>query len=275
MRRVWAAIVRWALHHEGSTRSAALIRIGLALALWARFGGDLGLFVQSSAAGRTLALVFWIASTCMLIGLGAWLASAITAACVLAMCSAWPALGGNEGWAHHHVQLLGAATLFCALTPCGRSYSLDRWRALRRAAASGAPAPAERGNLWGLRLIVLQLSVIYLFAAIDKTHLGFLSGARLEHYLLWYYWGSDAPAWPGFHALLALVAVANVALEYALALGLPWPRTRRWLLLPGLGLHVLFYLLLPVATYSATVMLLYLAYLDPERVHAVLDELGG
>jgi hypothetical protein len=35
------------------------------------------------------------------------------------------------------------------------------------------------------------------------------------------------------------------------------------------------YYLLPVSTYSATMVLLYLAYLDPDAVHRFIDRLGG
>jgi hypothetical protein len=268
-------LVDWALHHEGSTRPAALVRIGLAIIAWTRFGGELGPWLQQTAAGRIMALVFFAASTAMLIGWQAPLATGLTGVC-LALLGTLPALfGGGEGWTHHHIHLLTATTLMCAFTPSGRSYGLDRWLAVRAATARGSAPPTERGNLFGMRLMVVQMSVVYLFAAIDKTNLAFLSGARLEHLLLWQYWGSEPPALPGLGAITALFAIGNVALEYALALGLPFARTRRWLVLPGLALHAVFYLALPVATYSATVFVIYLAYFDPDRVHEVIETLSG
>jgi hypothetical protein len=182
---------------------------------------------------------------------------------------------GREPWTHHHTYVLAAGTFLCALTPCGRSYSLDRWLALRRAERAGRPAPPERGNLWGLRLIALQLSLIYLYTAYDKTTAAFLGGERMEGILLYYYLGSDLPRWPGFHALMAAVSVATVLLEYALGVGLLFRRTRRRLVLPGLALHAAFYVLLPVRTYSATIFVLYLAYFDAGAVHAVIDRLSG
>jgi hypothetical protein len=64
-------------------------------------------------------------------------------------------------------------------------------------------------------------------------------------------------------------------LEYALAFGMPFEATRRWLIVPGLTLHALFYILLPVGTYSMTMWLLYLAYLNADHVHEVIDRLQG
>jgi hypothetical protein len=268
-------LVDWALHHEGSTRAAALVRIGLAIIAWTRFGGELGPWLQQSAAGRLMALVFFVASTAMLVGWQAQLATGLTGVCLALLAGLPTVFGGGEGWTHHHIHLLTATTLMSAFTPSGRSYALDRWLALRAAAARGEAPPPERGNLFGMRLMVLQMSVVYLFAALDKTNVAFLSGARLQHLFLWQYWGSEPPALPGLSVLCALFAIGNVALEYALAFGLPFARTRRWLVLPGLALHAIFYLALPVATYSATVFVIYLAYFDPERVHDVIEELSG
>ena len=70
-------------------------------------------------------------------------------------------------------------------------------------------------------------------------------------------------------------AVATVALEYALAVGMLVPATRRWLVLPGIALHGVFHLLLPIGTFSPTVWCLYLAYFDADAVHERIDELSG
>jgi hypothetical protein len=75
--------------------------------------------------------------------------------------------------------------------------------------------------------------------------------------------------------LFAAVAWVTVLLEFALAFGLHFRRSRRWLVLPGLALHASFYTLLNVNTFSVTMMLLYLAFYDPDDVHRVLDRLQG
>jgi len=60
-----------------------------------------------------------------------------------------------------------------------------------------------------------------------------------------------------------------------LAFFLPFRRTRKFFVLPGLALHLCFYVMLPVFTYTVTVILLYLAYFDADRIHRILDELQG
>jgi uncharacterized membrane protein YidH (DUF202 family) len=263
----------WALGSEGSTRPAALLRISLALVLWARFAGELALYRLRSPAEVALALVFFAVSTLMLVGLWARLAAALTAATMIVLFYGFGLYGGKIGWLHHHTYLLMWATILCALSPCGRSLGVDRWRALRRAERGGSPAPPERANLWAMRLCGLQLVVLYLASALDKTDLAFLGGDRLEAILLWTYVDAGLTASPW----LRLAAIGGswfvVAMEYALGLGLLHPRARRWLLWPGLAMHAGFYVLVPVSTFSVTVACLYLAVLDPDAVHRVSSRL--
>ena len=62
--------------------------------------------------------------------------------------------------------------------------------------------------------------------------------------------------------------------ELALALAPWWPRLRRIALPLGVVMHAAFYVVLPVATFSATVVLLYLAALDPDAVTRVVARLA-
>ena len=269
--RAWT----WALGSEGSTRPAALLRIALALVLWARFAGELALYRVRSPSELALALVFFAGSALMLVGWWARVATAVTAVTMVVLFYGLGLYGGRFGWIHHHTYLLMWATILCVLTPCGRSLSIDRWRALRRADAGGPAAAPEHANLWGMRLCALQLAVLYLASAIDKTDLGFLRGDRLEAILLWTHADAGLTASPA----LRIAAIAGswfvIISEYALGLGLLYARTRRWLLWPGLLMHASFYLLVPVSTFSVTVMCLYLAVLDPGEVHRVLARLVG
>jgi hypothetical protein len=101
----------------------------------------------------------------------------------------------------------------------------------------------------------------------------FVGGERLQAIFMYRYPNlSDwmAPTWP-----FTCMALMVIVLELCLAFGMPFSRTRRYLVWPGLLLHRLFYVFLPVQTYSITIMLLYLAYYDPNQVHRVIDQLSG
>ena len=267
--------VYWAIDSEGSSRTSALIRIGLVFLIWARFSEELLLYKHMSVAGIAFSTSYFLVTTLMLFGVLCRLTVPATAAHIFFLYFYGGHLQGNEPWTHHHVYVLGIATMLLSFAPSGRSYSFDRWVVTRRAERDGIPAPPERGNLWGLRLIVLQLSALYFWTAFDKSHWGFLGGDRMEHYAMHFYLGSVYPSSPGFHELMVLCAWIVVLLEYALAFGMPFRRVRRWLIVPGLALHGLFYVLLPVATYSMTIWLLYLAYLDADFVHGVIDRMTG
>ncbi|WP_292304805.1 HTTM domain-containing protein [Mesorhizobium sp.] len=273
MRAMAARFVDWAVGTEGSSRSSALIRIGLAMLFWSRWAGELLLYRDQSPIGLFLAVNFFVATALLFVGYHSRIAALWTGSVGLAMYYYFGHQLGREPWTHHHTYLLAIAALLIALTPCGRSYSLDRYLAVMRAERTGRPPPAERGNLWGLRLIVVQISVLYFFAAFDKTNYAFLSGARIEQIFLWYYAGSDYPA--GLAWLATIVSPAVVALEYCLAFGLPFRRTRRYLVLPGLVFHAIIYVTLPVYTFSATMALLYLAYFDADAVDKVIARLQG
>ncbi|WP_167449045.1 HTTM domain-containing protein [Mesorhizobium hawassense] len=273
MHALAASFVHWAVGTEGSSRSSALIRIGLAMLFWSRWAGELLFYMDQSPIGLFLAANFFVATTLLFVGYQSRAAAVWTGAVGLAMYYYFGFQFGREPWTHHHTYLLAVAALLIALTPCDRSYSLDRYLAVMRAERAGLPAPAERGNLWGLRLIVVQLCVLYFFAAFDKSSYAFLSGARIEAIFLWYYAGSDYPAGLAWFATIASVAV--VALEYSLAFGLPFRATRRYLLLPGLAFHAIIYVTLPVYTFSATMVLLYLAYFDADAVDKVIARLQG
>lgn len=270
---LWARLVAWT-GAEGSTLPMALIRIGLVFLLWARFGAELILPRAAGTGEVVLSLLFFASTAAMLVG---WRTRAATALAALVVATMYFGVGaalGRTAWLHHHHYLLMAATLLCALTPCGRSLSLDRVRALAAEAHGGPPAPPERGPLLGLHLMRVQLSALYLWSALDKTGPAFLGGERIEHILGWYYLGSDLPLGTGLRLAAVALAVAVTALEFALALAPWWPRLRRIALPLGVVMHAAFYVLLPVATFSATVVLLYLAALDPDAVARALARLA-
>jgi hypothetical protein len=126
-----------------------------------------------------------------------------------------------------------------------------------------------------MRLLALQLSAVYFWSAWQKTFANFFSGERIEQILMYLYIGSDYPTWPGFRPLVLAISWTTVILEFVLAFGLWMPRWRKFLLGLGCLFHLGLYYLLPVDTFSLTMCLLYLAYLDPADVHSTIDRVSA
>lgn len=245
------------LTREASTRSAALLRIAIVVLLWTRWAAELTFVATPSIA---LSVAFFTATACLLLGLWTRVAAPATAIVTLVLYFWYGVHLGHSAWIHHHHYLLVSAACICALTPCGRSYALDRRR---------SPGP-ERGPVWALRLYTVQLAAVYLWSALDKLSPAFLGGARLEQIAMSLYFGSDPPQAPIYAIATVLAAWLVTLLELALGLGFLLGKTPRWLLLAGVALHATLYLSLPVGTFSATMICLYLAALDPDAVHRAL-----
>src|SRR5690606_7788363 len=94
------------------------------------------------------------------------------------------------GWTSHFMKLLTISVCLLPMIPGGRWYSVDRWLAVRRAAREGREPPAERGDLWGLRLMAIFLSLLYISTAHHKTAMPWLSGERLDAIFAYRYFGS-------------------------------------------------------------------------------------
>jgi hypothetical protein len=254
------------LDEEGSTNAFALMRIGIVLNLWSEWSSALLLYKDLSWQRIAISAGFYGFTSLLLIGWHTRLAAFGTAAAVSGIFWYIGGVQQHHWFQHHHSFLLVSASWLLLLCPCGGSLSLDRSLQIRRALRSGLPIPPERGPLWARRLFQLQVTMVYLGSAYNKSHPGFLSGIRLEHLLLNYYTGSDFPEWPGLAYLMPLLGTGTVLTEYLLAFGLWIPRLRRWLIPIGFLFHAMLYVMLPIQTFSTTMWVLYLAFVPPESV---------
>lgn len=275
MREAIRRLLAWGADLQGSTRPVALIRIGVATLALVRYADEVALFQADSPLRVVLAVWFFAAMLAMLVGFRTRLAVAMASAVLVGMYFGGGFVAGVSGWNHHHSYLLMASALLLNFTPCGRSYSVDRYLDLRRRAQAGLAPPPEWGPLWGQRLLALQLVAIYFWTATDKSNWAFLSGERLEQTLLWVY--SNRP----LETLLASpwftmpASMAVMLIEYFLVIGLLLRRLQPYAVPLGIMMHLTFYVVLPVTTYSANMVLLYLAVLDPDAVHRFIDRLQG
>jgi hypothetical protein len=124
------------------------------------------------------------------------------------------------------------------------------------------------GPIWPIRIIQLQLSAIYGFNAIAKTHPGYLSGQVLE---------GMSKMLPNFLQDISggylhlgpialpvgLAAVASVAVEYFMAIGIWIPRLRFVVAAVGFSFHMLIKLILNIGFYDWACIFLYLCFLLP------------
>jgi uncharacterized membrane protein YphA (DoxX/SURF4 family) len=268
--------LHWLFWDEGSSRTAGLLRIALPLLLWDRWASDLILYKAKDELTLLVAISFYLSTLLLLFGIASRFTAAWTAATMLVHFY-WLGVGhAVDAYTHHHAFLLVCYSVLLVFTPCGRSFSVDRWLALRRAAARGGEAPPEWGPLWGLRLLAMQISAIYVWATYDKvTTPAFLTGERMQHVLLERYWRSDPAPFAGFEALCLALAIGTVIMEGALAVGLWIPRVRGPLAAVGVVFHGILYIVLPVGPFSATMAALYLAFFDPDTVHRVTARLAG
>ncbi|MEZ4323319.1 MAG: HTTM domain-containing protein [Myxococcota bacterium] len=272
-----ALIDRWRAHlvHEGSTRAVALMRIGFVLLVWSRYADEILPFRHRGWDWWLLVPAFFVATTAMLFGVQTRLATVATACVLATMYGVFGWLGGHEPWVHHHTYLLNIGVVWLALTPCGRSFSVDRWRAVRHAEITGAEPPPERGPLWAVPLLAAQCSAVYLWSAVDKTNVRFLSGDQLESILMHFYSGSEPVSVPGFATVCLVASVFVVLVEYVLPVALFVRRWHPWVVLFAMLFHGVLYVAIPVGTFTLTMWVYFLAYVDPEAVHRFVDQLTG
>lgn len=269
----------WCFRYYGSTRSSAIIRIGLPLLIWYRY--DLGPKHGIPSYGVGWAIIFYASLLGMFFGIFSRLSTLLAGLITLAAYYYLWYVNNQTEWAHHHTYLLSFTTFLLALAPCGKSYSVDRWLAVRKAVKRGLAPPPEEGNLFALRLIALQMVLLYFFAFWDKMFVAgkneiffnFLNGSRLEQIFMTHYWGSGFQVAPWMTAIGASMAITVTIIELFLPLLLV-ERYQKWLVVPGIGLHIAFYVLLPLQTYSLTCILLYFAIFNANKVHAWIEFLA-
>ena len=167
-------------------------------------------------------------------------------------------LNGGDG-------LVRLLALYLVAIPGGAWLSLDRVRRTRDLSVVPLIAP------WGLRLIQLQLCVVYLVAVWTKlsSH-AWRDGSALAY--AWRYEGIarfvpprlviDSPA------LIEPMTLASISIELAIPL-LVWVRgARGWAIAAGIVLHLLIHATLQVGFFSLAIFACYLAFAPPDRSRA-------
>lgn len=173
------------------------------------------------------------------------------------------------------VQMFQVITIL-AIAPSGRSLSIDRALAVRKAKREGRAAPPEQVSYWVLDVFAVEIAAIYLWAGLDKTDPAWFRGERMEHYYMFWYGGSDSLVYtPWIHDISVVMAWATTILELSLAVGLLFRRTRYYVVWGGFLLHIGILFYFAVTYFSMMMMTVLIACIPPQWVHNFISLLGS
>jgi hypothetical protein len=163
--------------------------------------------------------------------------------------------------------LIVIIALVLALSSCGAALSLDQRRRTGSFWSALSTAP------WPIRLLQVQLTVIYLFAA--QAKLG--DKTWVDGSALFYAWHTDgkwallsAPEWLSANAVLVnAVTWTAILIELSIAVLVWVRRCRPWVLAIGVLMHLTMMLTLNVGFFSFAMYVLYLAFVPWETVQSL------
>lgn len=164
--------------------------------------------------------------------------------------------------------LLRELAFYVALMPAGECWSLDA----RRRGTSRPRAP------WGLRLLQVQVSLLYAFSVVAKLHGtswqdGSAVGKALQLADLQRFVVPQGLATSV--TLSALLTYGTLLAEAALAVGLWVPRARWWVMAAGVAIHLGIEATLLIGWFSLTVISCYLAFVPAPVLRTAVTRLQG
>jgi hypothetical protein len=254
--------------------------ISLAPALYSFFGddgvlpghpdGELGawglLQIDSSATAVTLLyLLLLVGALCLAVGFKTRLAAVAVFVCLVSFAR-------RDPWVLNSGDLLIVVlSFYVMLAPSGAALSVDRWLGAR---SRFWEFPSR--SLWPLRLIQVQVSLLYFFAVWAKIRGETWNDGTAVSYAFRI---EDLERFPVPGLVTDSLLLANVltygtlAVELALAI-LVWNgKLRPWVLLLGVGLHLGIDYAVRVGFFSWAALVAYVAFLPPETVSAWVNRL--
>ena len=223
--------------------------------------GLLGPF-SSDAAVITLFVVLLVSSLCLLVGLGTRIAALLVFVCLVSFTRRNP-------WVFNSGDLLlRVLAFYLVLAPSGAALSVDRWLKAR-----GRFWEFPVRSAWPLRLLQVQLSVLYITAVWDKTAGGTWRDGTAVSYALRIddLQRLPVPAFVTDSLLISnLATFGTLAIEFALGVLVWQKKLRPWVLLLGVSLHLGIEYAVRVGFFSYAVLLFYIVFIPPETVSAWL-----
>lgn len=271
---------------EVSSRSLGIMRVFLTYMIYAQFASPwVSHRVDDNPGVLLMTWAVFISAAFVMIGFKTRVATAVMATAfavlhlyygvVLGLSPSYEVdpgqvVGAREfAWEVQEFQLV----LLLALTPSGRSLSIDRALEVRRARAEGREPAPERIPWWQLELFVIHAAAMYLWIGHDSLRDSWISGAQFGHDFIWYWSFSDLFAYaPWTETAVVVVAWVVMLSCFALGIGLLSRRLRPKLMWIAVALQfvVLFNFVDSWATEAHNLLMLgtLIACLDPQRVHS-------
>jgi uncharacterized membrane protein YphA (DoxX/SURF4 family) len=213
---------------------------------------------SSTAAVTILYLFLLVGALCLVFGFKSRLAAVVVFVCLLSF-------GRRNPWVLNSGDLLiFVLGFYLMLAPSGAALSVDRWLQ-----AKSRFWEFPQRSLWPLRLIQVQVSLLYFFAVWEKLRGETWNDGTAVSYAFRIEDLERFPV-PGFVTdslvLANLLTYGTLATELALAI-LVWNRRLRpWVLLLGVGLHLGIAYAVRVGFFSIAALVAYIAFLPPETV---------
>jgi hypothetical protein len=223
--------------------------------------GLLGVF-SGDVAVTILYFLLLIGGIALLLGFQTRVAAIVVFICLVSF-------GRRNPWVLNSGDLLlQALAFYLVLMPSGTSLSADRW--LKRGQAFWEfPARA----IWPLRLVQIQVSIIYIAAVWAKVRGDTWNDGTAVSFALRIEDIARFPV-PGF--ITDSLVISNIltygTLATELAIGiLVWNRVLRpWVLLAGVGLHLGIDYSVRVGFFSYAILITYIAFLPPQTASALI-----
>jgi hypothetical protein len=164
---------------------------------------------------------------------------------------------------------LRIATFYVMFSQAGAALSVDRWLRVRRGEENGPPRPAAP---WAMRLIQLQLSMLYLYAFIWKI-MGtmWLNGTAIYYTSrLPEFWRFPVPYAMEHMWTIRLSSWWTLVVEFALGV-LIWVKELRYpVLIAGVLLHLGIEYSMNIPLFGLVMTSAYITFIEPERLERAL-----
>lgn len=160
------------------------------------------------------------------------------------------------------------------ISPIGRTWSVDAALRGKNRGGGGGGGGIIQVPSYGLKLMQLQLIVIYLDTVWLKLPDEFWqSGELIAYFLMSYYSRVAHPIWADLEWLSVVLTYSTLVIETAIPFLLLFRKTRPLAFALGLGLHGTIAILSNLYLFSVAILPLYLCFLEGKDIEAIRNAL--